>query len=257
MVPSLIAALLVLLTLMTFLWVASIALRNVAIVDLFWGAAVAIPGCVYWLNLDSPSSRATLVVVLALVWAARLCIYLVARNSGKPEDRRYRDMRERNNPGFQYKSVYIVFWLQGFLAWVIGLPLYGATSGQVPLGVFDLLGVTVFCFGLIWESIADWQLAHFLKTRENKKAVLDSGLWRYTRHPNYFGEFCLWWGLWMLAAAAGAAWTIIGPLLLSFFLLKVSGVALLEKDISERRPAYQEYIDRTSAFFPRAPKSSG
>jgi steroid 5-alpha reductase family enzyme len=163
-------------------------------------------------------------------------------------------MRARNDPGFQFKSLYLVFGIQGILAWIIGLPLYGAVFSAEPLSVLDGLAGCLFLYGLVWESVADWQLATFLRTRENNQAVLDAGLWRYSRHPNYFGEFCLWWGIWLFALSAGAAWTIVGPVVLSVFLFKVSGVALLEKDIGNRRPAYQAYIDRTAAFFPRPPQ---
>jgi steroid 5-alpha reductase family enzyme len=249
----LLAGLIAVLALMFVLWLASIPLKNVAIVDLFWGPAVVLTGVVYWFSAAAPSARATLITGLALLWAVRLGIYLYLRNSGKSEDRRYRDMRARHDPGFKYKSLFIVFWLQAVLAWVIGWPLYGAIFSDNALGLLDFLGVAIFLFGLVWETIADWQLARFLESRGNSGAVMDKGLWRYSRHPNYFGEFCLWWGLWLLAASAGAYWTVIGPALLSYFLLKVSGVALLEKDISERRPAYRAYIDKTSAFFPRKP----
>lgn len=240
--------------LMVVLWLISIPLRNVAIIDLFWGVAVATGGTVYWAQLAEPGPRANLVMLLAWLWAIRLFVYLFLRNKGKPEDRRYVEMRNKRS-GFAFKSLYIVFLLQAVLAWIIGLPLYGAAVGEQALNGFDALATALFAFGLIWESLADWQLARFLRTRENNDAVMDKGVWRYSRHPNYFGEFVLWWALWLLAASAGYWWTIVGPLLLSFFLLKVSGVSLLEKDISQRRPAYQDYVRRTSAFIPMPPKS--
>jgi steroid 5-alpha reductase family enzyme len=255
-INPLLDGLLAILALMFVLWLFSLYLENVAIVDLFWGPAIALGGCVYWLETETISLRANVVIVLALLWAARLGIYLTFRNAGKPEDRRYRAMRERNDPGFRYKSLYLVFGLQAVLAWIVGLPLYGAITGSGDFGIFDWLGLGIFAFGLVWESLADQQLAHFLRTRENDRAVMDRGVWRYSRHPNYFGEFCLWWGLWLFAVAAGAAWTVVGPLVLTLFLFKVSGVALLEKDIGQRRPEYQAYIERTAAFFPRPPRRS-
>jgi len=254
LISPLFDGLIAILVLMLLLWLCSMYLENVSIVDLFWGPAIALAGCVYWFETDMASSRANLVVVLALLWALRLGLFLYSRNSGKPEDRRYRDMRKRNDPGFRFKSLYLVFGLQAILAWIVGLPLYGAITSSAPLGILDGLGLVVFVFGLTWESVADQQLANFLRTRENERAVMDKGVWRYSRHPNYFGEFCLWWALWLFAVSAGAAWTIVGPLVLSVFLFKVSGVALLEKDIGERRPEYQAYIDRTAAFFPRRPR---
>jgi len=254
LLQSSLAGLQLVLLLMVLLWLVSVYLRNVSIIDLFWGPAIAVAATAYWLTADEHSARATLVLVLAWMWALRLGIYLAFRNAGKPEDRRYADMRRRHDPGFWLKSLILVFTLQAVLAWIVSAPLFGAMRGDAPLGLLDYLGVAVFLFGLVWESLADLQLARFLRNRTTKDAVLDTGVWRYSRHPNYFGEFTLWWGLWLIAAAAGAWWTIIGPLLLSFFLLKVSGVAMLEKDIAERRPAYRDYIAKTSAFIPRPPR---
>lgn len=252
--PSLLAGLQLVALLMLLLWLVSIFLGNVSIIDLFWGPAVAVAGTVYWVLADTPGARGTLMLVLVWLWALRLCIYLTSRNAGKPEDRRYADMRRRHDPGFWLKSLYIVFALQAVLAWIISAPLLGAMRGDAPLGLLDYLGTAVFLFGLIWESLADLQLARFLRNRSSQAAVLDTGVWRYSRHPNYFGEFTLWWGLWLIAVAGGAWWTIISPLLLSFLLLKVSGVAMLEKDIAERRPAYRDYMRKTSAFVPRLPR---
>jgi steroid 5-alpha reductase family enzyme len=240
---------------MILLWFFSVFLRNVSIIDLFWGPVIAIAGLAYWLGLDEPGMRANIVLGLAWVWALRLGIYLFSRNAGKPEDRRYVDMRRRNDPAFWLKSLYLVFALQAVLAWIVSAPLYGAMHGSSEMGLLDYLGIAIFVFGFVWETFADAQLAAFLRNRKNTDAVMDGGLWRYSRHPNYFGEFCLWWGFGLIAVSAGAAWTLIGPLVLSFFLLKVSGVAMLEKDIGGRRPAYQEYIEKTSAFLPRPPRT--
>jgi len=253
--PPLLAGLQLVALLMLLVWLLSVFLDNVSIIDLFWGPAVAVAGTVYWVWADAPGARGTLILVLVWLWALRLGIYLTSRNAAKPEDRRYADMRSRHDPGFWFKSLYLVFALQAVLAWVISLPLLGAIYSDAPLGLLDYLGTAVFLFGLTWESLADLQLAKFLRMRTSREAVLDSGVWRYSRHPNYFGEFALWWGLWLIAAAGGAWWTIISPVLLSFLLLKVSGVAMLEKDIAERRPAYRDYIRKTSAFFPWLPKA--
>jgi steroid 5-alpha reductase family enzyme len=252
---SLLAALQTVVLLMVLLWVVSVYLRNVSIIDLFWGPAIAIAGTVYWLTAGQPEGRGLLVLLLVWLWALRLGLYLAFRNAGKPEDRRYAEMRRRHDPGFWFKSFFIVFLLQAVLGWIVSAPLAGAMHGSAPLGLLDYLGAAVFLFGLLWETLADMQLARFLRERTRKDAVLDTGVWRYSRHPNYFGEFTLWWGLWLIAASAGAWWTIVGPLLLSFFLLKVSGVAMLEKDIAERRPAYRDYIAKTSAFVPRPPRN--
>jgi steroid 5-alpha reductase family enzyme len=147
-----------------------------------------------------------------------------------------------------------VFGLQAVLAWIIALPLFGATLGASPLGPLDIAGATLWLAGFLWQAIADLQLARFQKRPDNEHAVMDEGVWRYSRHPNYFGEFLMWWGIWLIAAAGGAWWTCLSPLLLTFLLLRVSGVALTEKDIATRRPAYQDYLRRTSAFVPWPPR---
>jgi steroid 5-alpha reductase family enzyme len=130
------------------------------------------------------------------------------------------------------------------------VPLVGAIAGEAPLGALDVLGVSLWAVGLFFEAVGDWQLARFKRDPANDGRVMDRGLWRSTRHPNYFGDFCVWWGLYLVALAAGAWWSIAGPLIMSFLLLRFSGVRLLERDIGERRPAYAEYARRTNAFFP-------
>lgn len=242
------------LALMAIGWVASVLRRDAGIVDALWGPAIALTGITY-LALAPPSPRGQLAVALAAAWALRLSAHVLYRNHGKPEDRRYREIRARNEPGFWWKSLYLVFALQAVLAWIVGLPLYGAVVSATPLGVLDAVGVLAWAFGLAFESVADAQLLRFQANRAAAdRGVMDRGLWRYSRHPNYFGEFCLWWGLGLVALAGGAWWALAGPALLTFFLLRVSGVALTEKDIAGRRPDYQAYIRRTSAFFPRAPR---
>lgn len=252
---SYLLALPALLALMVLAWLLSLALHNAGIVDSFWSLAFLLVGLVYFLSLDEPGPRAALVLVLVAIWALRLSLYVTWRNRGEPEDRRYQAIRERNQPNFELKSLYLVFGLQGLLAWLISLPLLAAMAGQSPLGWLDALGMTLWLVGLVFEAGGDWQLARFKADPANRGKVMDRGLWRYTRHPNYFGDFCIWWGFFLLALAAGGWWSIVAPLLMSFFLLKVSGVTLLESDIAERRPAYRDYIRRTNAFFPGPPKA--
>ncbi len=240
--------------LMLAAWLISLPLRNVAIVDVFWGLAVAGAG-VTWLLLAGPSPRGALAVLLAVSWAARLALHILWRGRGKPEDRRYREIRARNEPNFAFKSLYLVFGLQAVLAWVIAMPLFGAVAGGGTLGVVDLVAAALWLAGFLLQSVADLQMARFQQRPDASGAVMDQGLWRYSRHPNYFGETLMWWSLWLIAAAGGAWWTIFGPLLLTFLLLKVSGVALTEKDIASRRPEYQAYIRRTSAFVPLPPRA--
>ena len=185
-----------------------------------------------------------------MIWSLRLSIYITARNRGKPEDYRYKTIRANNDPGFAFKSLYIVFGLQGVLAWLVALPLLPAIASDSALTTLDLVAATLWLVGFIFEAVGDYQLSRFKAREDSKGRVLETGLWRYTRHPNYFGEFCIWWAFYLFAVTSGGWWTIVSPILLSLLLLKVSGVAMLEKTISKRRPKYDEYIRRTNAFFP-------
>ena len=141
------------------------------------------------------------------------------------------------------------------MAWIISLPLAAAISGQSAIGFLDYAAIALFMVGFVFEAMGDLQLSRFRRNPENAGKVLDQGLWRYTRHPNYFGNFTIWWGFYLFALSAGAWWTIVSPLLMTFLLLRVSGVALLEKDIGSRRPQYQQYIRQTNAFFPGLPRN--
>ena len=231
-------------------WLFSVVRQNVTIVDSLWALFFLLAALVTAAVTPLPGPRATLIIVLVAIWAVRLSGYLAWRNWGKPEDHRYHEIRRRNEPGFTFKSLYLVFALQAVLAWIIAAPLVASISSPAPLGLLDYAGVALWAFGFLFESIGDWQLARFKANADNHGKVMDRGLWRSTRHPNYFGEACLWWGYWLIAASAGGWWTLFAPLLMSVLLLKVSGVALLEKNIGERRPAYRDYIARTNAFFP-------
>lgn len=236
-------------------WVLSVFRSNVDHVDSQWSLMFLLAMLVYAGTVPE-TQRGRLLLVLVAIWAIRLSVYLTARNWGHPEDRRYQAIRRRNTPGFAFSSLYRVFLMQAALAWVISLPLLGAALGRTELGWLDWAGVALWVVGVVFETMGDWQLARFKRDPANRGKVLDSGLWRYTRHPNYFGDFCVWWGFFLIALSAGGWWSVIGPLLMSFMLLKVSGVALLEKDIGERRPDYQAYIRRTNAFFPAPPRDT-
>jgi steroid 5-alpha reductase family enzyme len=231
-------------------WVVSVVKRNVTIVDTLWSLLFVIAAVVYAGSVAAPGPRAWLVLALVSVWGVRLAGYLAWRNRGHEEDRRYQAIRRRNEPNFALKSLWLIFGFQAVLAWVISLPLAGAIAGAAPLGALDALGIVLWGVGVFFEAAGDWQLARFKRDPANAGRVMDRGLWRYTRHPNYFGDFCVWWGFYLIALSAGAWWTIVGPLIMSFLLLRFSGVRLLERDIGERRPAYAEYVRRTNAFFP-------
>lgn len=236
-------------------WAISYVKHDVSIVDSAWSLMILLAAGVYALTLDGSAPRVLPVLVLVAVWAARLAIYITARNWGEPEDRRYQAIRARNQPHFEWKSLYLVFVLQALLAWLVSISLLSAINSTKPWGWLDTAGALVVAFAVVFESVADWQLSRFKADAANQGRVMNCGLWRYTRHPNYFGEFCVWWGFFLIALAAGGGWSVLSPLLMSVLLLKVSGVTLLEQDIGERRPAYRDYIARTNAFFPGLPKS--
>jgi len=231
-------------------WLVSLRLGDVSIVDSMWSLMFLVVAASYALSIESISERGLLVLLLVAIWAIRLSGYITWRNWGDDEDARYQEIRKRNEPGFAFKSLYLIFGFQGLLALVISLPLVVSIHGGAPLGWLDFAGVGLWLVGMIFEAGGDWQLSRFRANPANKGKVLDSGLWSLTRHPNYFGDFCVWWGFFLLALSAGGWWTIVSPLLMSFMLLKVSGVALLEKDIGKRRPEYARYIKKTNAFFP-------
>ena len=277
MISSALMALGALLLLMTSVWCISLVRDDVSIVDNAWGVALLGPGLVYMFGADAIETnsdgltRPVLVLVLLSIWALRLAIYLTYRSKGKGEDKRYRAMRERRGPGFRWTSLPVVFWLQAFAAWVISLPLLVAiqTSSQPSLGsvlnvgvfgnfnLVDVVGVLLFTVGFICETVGDWQLARFKGDPGNAGNVCEIGLWRYTRHPNYFGEALLWWGFWCFAVATTVGlWTVVSPIVMTFLLLRVSGVRLLEASLLNENDNYHAYTLRTSAFIPWFPKVS-
>lgn len=235
-------------------WLISLYRNNVTHVDSMWSLFFVIAGFAYASQMQSLTVRSYIVLSLVSLWAVRLCIYLTWRNWGPHEDHRYAAIRKNNTPGFGFKSLYIVFGLQAVLAWIISLPILGALGSADAINAIDIAGILLVCFGLVWESVADWQLSAFKANPQNKSKVLNAGVWQYSRHPNYFGECCVWWGLFLIALSAGAWWTLPAAILMTFLLLKVSGVSLLEKDIHERRPEYAAYIRSTNAFIPGCKK---
>ena len=237
----------------TTAWAVCTMRRNVGLVDIFWSLFFLLAAGLYAVAATPAGPRTTLVLVLVGAWSVRLAAYLAARNWNAPEDHRYQQIRARHQPNFEWKSLYLVFGVQGLLAWIISAPLAAAVAAPAPLGALDWAGALLAAFGIAFESVADAQLARFKRDPASVGRVLDRGLWRWSRHPNYFGECCVWWGLYLIALAGGAGWTVFAPLLMTLLLLRVSGVTLLEKDIGERRPAYRDYVARTSAFVPWPP----
>jgi len=256
-VESLIAAGAAVAASMFLTWTVSLIVKDASIVDIVWGLGFVLVAWTVTLGLEDRSARAVLLVALTTVWGLRLTGYLAWRNLGEPEDRRYRAMRKKHGDRFPLVSLVTVFALQAVIMWVVSLPVQAGQHGTRPLGLLDLLGAAVFAFGLLFESVGDLQLARFKANPANGGEVLDTGLWRYTRHPNYFGDFCVWWGLYLIALAGGAWWTMIGPAVMSLFLMRISGVGMLEKTIGRRRPGYADYIERTNTFFPGPPRREG
>jgi steroid 5-alpha reductase family enzyme len=245
-------------TLFFVVWLLSVALRDASVVDLIWGAGFAVLAWVAWFGAPDANPARLVLPILSSLWGLRLSLYLTYRNWGQGEDPRYVAIRARNQP-FWLKSLWIVFGLQAGLQWIISLPLLSVQRGPLAEGSWSLaalgLGALLFGAGLLCESLADFQLARFKADPANAGQVLDRGLWRYTRHPNYFGDFLVWWGLFAVALGQGAPlWTVISPLIMSGLLLKVSGVPLLESRMRETRPAYSGYVERTPAFFPGRPR---
>ena len=231
-------------------WLLSLRKNNVSIVDSFWPLLILTGAATYALLSPQTGPRALVVVILVALWGLRLAAHITWRSWGEPEDSRYQAIRARNQPHFRWKSLVLVFALQATMAWVVSWSALAAVVNPRPWNWLDSLAVCVIVAGTLFESVADWQLARFKSDPAHKGKVMDSGLWRYSRHPNYFGEFCVWWGVYLLALSIQGWWAIASPLLMTVLLLKVSGVALLEKDVVERRPGYRDYIARTNAFFP-------
>ena len=251
---SYLAGLAVIAALAVATWGVSLRLRNVSIVDSLWPLLFLAAALTYAATVPEAGPRTGIVLATVGIWALRLSGYLTWRNWGEPEDRRYQAIRRHNEPHFWLKSLYIVFGLQGLLAWIVSLPVLAAIAAPADIAWLDGAGLTLWAIGLGFEAVGDRQLARFKRDPANAGRVMDRGLWRYTRHPNYFGDCCAWWGVYLIAAAGGGWWSIPGPLLMTLLLLRVSGVALLERDITERRPAYRDYVARTNAFFPGPPR---
>ena len=258
MIPLYVQGLLLILGMMSTLWIVSVAIKNVSIVDLFWGLGFVAVNTFYYINTDSTPAKMILLVLVSL-WGLRLSIYLAWRNIGKGEDFRYKEFRKKyGEKNYWWISFFQTFLLQGLLMWIISMTLYGVN--QYPgchsqdLGVIDYLAVIVWLVGFIFEAGGDMQLARFKKNPANKGKVLNTGFWHYTRHPNYFGDSAVWWGYGLLCLSAGSYGLVAGAVIMTLLIIKVSGVVLLEKSLTIKKPEYAEYIRQTSSFLPWFPK---
>ena len=230
-------------------WVISLVKKDVSIVDSLWSLFFIIAALTIINNQTMASERAVLVLSLVVIWGLRLSIYITLRHWGHDEDHRYKTIRNNNQPGFSFKSLYLIFGFQALIAWIVALPLFYTMSSVEPLNALDALAVLLWLAGMFFESVSDYQLYQFKKNPENKGKILTKGLWKYSRHPNYFGECLVWWGFFIFALSDNGYISVISPLLMTFLLLKFSGVSLLEKTL-KLRPGYEEYMKHTNAFIP-------
>jgi steroid 5-alpha reductase family enzyme len=246
---------LLILALMTLMWLVSLPLKNSSIVDIFWGTGFVVTAwAAFFITPDVPTAPKLLICILVTIWGLRLSVHIFIRNHGKPEDFRYQKWRQEAGKSWWLRSYFRVFLLQGVLMWIISAPLLAAQMTPRPLFWLDFVAIAVWFIGFFFEAAGDWQLARFKSNPANKGRVLSSGVWRYTRHPNYFGDAAQWWGFYLIAAASGGWWTVFSPILMTLFLMRVSGVTLLEKTLSKEKPGYSDYMETTSEFIPWLPR---
>lgn len=240
---------------MTLFWLASLLMKNAGIADIAWGIGFIVVAWAAHALASGYLPRKNLIVLMTTLWGLRLAIHIGARNLGRPEDFRYAAWRETHGARWWWLSFFQVFLLQGFLMWILSAPIVAAQTSGFPaiLTPLDMLGALLWGFGLIFETIADLQLTLFKRDPASKGKLFTTGLWKYSRHPNYFGEAVVWWGIYLVALVAGYGWTIFSPILMTWLLLRVSGVAMLERTM-KYKPGYEEYMRRTSSFIPWIPK---
>lgn len=250
-------AVLIILFSVTIMWGISVIITDASIVDLFWGVGFVIINATYALMVEELYLRNQIILLLVSIWGVRLFIYLSWRNLGKGEDFRYQEFRRKYGvKRYWWVSFFQTFLLQGVLMLIIASPLLGihANTHSSDLNVLDYAAILVWIIGFTFEAGGDYQLAKFKKDKSNKGKVLNKGFWRYTRHPNYFGDSAVWWSYGLFCLAAGSYWLALGSVLMTLVIIKVSGVSLLEKTLNETKPQYREYVEKTSAFLPWFPK---
>jgi len=231
-------------------WLLSLKKNNVTHVDIMWSLFFVL-NALYFYTVFTPSLRSTLILFLVLLWGLRLSVYLAIRNWGKSEDARYLKIRQNNEPNFRYKSAYIIFGFQSILAWIVGSILFMAIENDHPLTWLDSLGLLITLSGIIYESIADYQLMQFKNDIKNRGKLLQSGLWKLSRHPNYFGEILVWWGFFITTLVTGIHFNLIAPLLMTFLILRFSGVTLLEANLIKKFNGYDDYQKKVNTIIPR------
>ena len=241
--------------LVTLLWIWSVLIKNVSIVDIFWGFGFVAVNAFYVFSSGEMSPRKMVILVLVTAWGLRLAGYLAKRNIGKGEDFRYQEFRRKYGAErYWWFSYFQTFLLQGVLMMIVSLPLLGISMGSGDLNLLDYFGICIWLIGFTFEAGGDYQSSRFKGDPGNKGKVLNTGFWKYTRHPNYFGDTAVWWAYALFSIAAGSYWQVIGTVVMTLLIIKVSGVTLLEKTLNESKPQYREYIQKTSSFFPWFPK---
>ena len=246
----------VVISLMVTLWLCSLMLKDASIVDRFWGLGFVLIAAVIAMVQPSLDGHQMILLTIVSIWGLRLSIYIQIRNQGHPEDPRYQEMRRHHGDRFWWYSFFSVFCLQGIIMLIVAMPVIFVMSDSrsfETVSLFVFLGFLVWLTGFIFEAGGDLQLARFKKNPGNKGKLLTTGLWSFTRHPNYFGDACQWWGFGMFAWGTGLTGylTFIGPIVMTLFIRKVSGVDLLEKSLKTAKPGYAEYIASTPPFFPK------
>ncbi|NNE58477.1 MAG: DUF1295 domain-containing protein [Hellea sp.] len=261
------------------LWLISLKARDASIIDIFWGFGFVVVACVCLYLAPVKTDYLILLAALPIIWGLRLTLYLAKRNLGHGEDPRYAAMQKRaekkgiSEAAWRRRALYTIFLGQGFLILLVSAPVWigfargffvdqSSVSITTTIGPIALIGTLIWLIGFLFEAIGDWQLARFLKKNKDydgpyeTKPVLNTGLWKYTRHPNYFGNAAMWWGIFLVACQAPLGWvSIFAPLIMTILLTRVSGRDLLERKL-KKRPAYKDYVARTSGFFPWFPKKS-
>jgi len=243
---------------MSVVWLVSLAVKDVSIVDVFWGLGFVGIVIYYFVAGEGDPMRRILVLAMVIIWGMRLSVYIFIRNAGKGEDIRYQNFRKKyGEERYWWISYFQTFLLQGIIMWMVSAPLLASLVYEESqlFGIFDLIGLLLWLGGFLFEAIGDAQLFRFKKNPDNQGKILQSGLWKYTRHPNYFGESLIWLGFGVMSISAGLIWPLVGTAIMIFLLVRVSGVRMLDEVMVSRNPDYQFYIQNTSAFIPWKPRN--
>jgi len=240
---------------MTIWFFIAIAKKRNDVADIAWGPGFIVVALISLIIAGNISHRALIVSSLVLIWGVRLAVHIGNRHLGKPEDARYAKWRKEWGKTFLIRSFLQVFMLQGILLIIVAIPIIMIiVSPPSPITILDILGIVIWLLGFSFETVSDRQLVRFLKRSSGSGEIMTTGLWRYSRHPNYFGEVTLWWGIYFIALSVPNGWlSICGPLMITFLILKVSGIPMLEEAFRDN-PDFQQYKQRTSAFIPLPPR---